>query len=304
MGVALIERRSARIFDKFAHSAHIRSMLTYLGRGTRRYGEKPVRVYARRYWEFEAVLSGEIAPVFARPRKIDPRNPGYPGAEAETLRPRTLWVFPPGLEHGWTGGSGEDAEVAVFHFDTLPEPAATLVRRRTCIAVSLDDASAAAIQALAGGLSVDIANGPRGGDPLTLLKADKAALELLLIVLGTLSPLELAPLVNRAEYAAAVAAAWYSEHLAEVPSLAEVARAVACSESHFRRLFHQARGVSPMQAFERIRMERAQAMLLQRSGSIKEIAAACGYGSQSCFSRAYKRWSGQAPRESSRRIAD
>jgi AraC-like DNA-binding protein len=172
------------------------------------------------------------------------------------------------------------------------------------MAASLDGAAAAAVQALAEGLSAEMAGGPRGGDPLTLLKADKAALELLLIVLGTLSPLELAPLVNRAEYAAAVAAAWYSEHLADGPSLAEVARAVACSESHFRRLFHQARGISPMQAFERIRMERAQALLLQGDNSIKEIAAACGYGSQSCFSRAYKRWSGQAPRESSRRIAD
>ncbi len=261
-------------------------MLTYLGSGERRYGENPIRVYGRGAWEFEAVLEGEIRPIF-------PGEARDPAGAAEQLRENSLWIFPPALEHGWTGRPGAAAEIAVFHFDTLAEPAAAFLRRRGFIVARLDDVAKSLIRNLVSELSELRA----GDDPLYPLKAEKAAIELSLIVLGDLSAAELVPLVDRAEYAASVATAWYSEHLAEGATLADAARAANCSESHFRRLFHRARGVSPLEAFERLRMERATVMLRRGDASIKEIAAACGYESQSCFSRAYRRNTGCSPRE-------
>lgn len=257
-------------------------MLNYLGTGFRRYDVAPVRVYARGYWEFEAVLSGSIAPTF-------PRG----GEENHPCRASCLWVFPPGVEHGWTGERGSAAEVAVFHFDLLGEPTASFIRKRGYLAVDLDAAARASIAEEARTAAED-----RGKiDPLASLKADKIAAVLALIALSALSAAELAPLLNRAEYAAALADAWYSEHMAESPCLADAARAAACSPSHFRRLYRHARGSSPKEAFNRVRLERAHAMLRNGEGSIKEIAAACGYESQSCFSRAYRKWAGKAPRE-------
>ncbi|HCM26149.1 MAG: hypothetical protein A2Z99_16740 [Treponema sp. GWB1_62_6] len=261
-------------------------MLTYLGAGERRYGEMPVRVYGRQSWEFEAVLGGEIRPVFPG----ENRDPA--GARGQ-LRENSLWIFPPAFEHGWSGRPGNAAEIAVFHFDTLAEPAAAFLRRRGFVVARLDDEAKSLIRSLAAGLSESRA----ADDPLYPLRAEKAAIELSLIALGDLSAAELAPLVDRAEYAASLAMAWYSEHLAEGPTLADAARAANCSESHFRRLFRRARGASPQEAFERLRLERAAAMLRRGDASIKEIAAACGYESQSCFSRAFRRHEGRAPRE-------
>ena len=261
-------------------------MLTYLGTGERRYAENPVRIYGREAWEFEAVLSGEIRPTFP--------GEGQGGAPTtEPFRSDALWIFPPGLEHGWTGRAGKPAVIAVFHFDTLTEPAAAFLRRRGPFVAPLDDEVISLIRRLA----TDLAELRAADDPLYPLKAEKAAIELSLLALAGLSAAELAPLTDRAEYATSVATAWYSEHLAEGPGLSDAARAANCSESHLRRLFRRARGLSPLQAFERLRMERATAMLRRGDVSVKEIAAACGYRSQSCFSRAYRRFTGRAPRE-------
>jgi cysteine sulfinate desulfinase/cysteine desulfurase-like protein len=51
-------------------------------------------------------------------------------------------------------------------------------------------------------------------------------------------------------------------------------------------------------AFEELRIERAKELLGRGDSSVKEVAAACGYESQSCFSRAFKRATGRPPRDS------
>ena len=256
-------------------------MLTYLSSGSRCYGDRPIRVYARQFWELQGVLSGSIAPTF-------------PAASGWLERPSadSMWIFPPGLEHGWTGPPGSEAEIAVFHFDSITESAAAFIRKQGYLRVPLDpDAVGKIRRAVA-----ELETLRSGADPLALLKFEAAGLELTILALETLNPVLTAPLLDRAELAASGALAWYSEHLGERPSIAQAARTANCSESHFRRLFLKARGIPPARAFEELRIARAKELLTRGDSSVKEVAAACGYESQSCFSRAFKRATGRPPR--------
>jgi len=257
-------------------------MLTYLGVGLRRYGERPVPVYGRPCWEIQASLSGAIAPSLPPSARGD-----------DEPRERGLWIFPPDHEHGWTAKRGRVAEIAVFHFESIPEPAATFVRHRGFIAVILAEPALSRVRSL----SEELAPLRDGRDPLALLRFDRAAVELAIIALEALPERETVALLDRAGLAVASALAWYSEHMAERPRLADVARAVNCSESHLRRLFVAARGQSPQAAFDAMRAGRARDMIRGEAISMKEIAAACGYDSPSSFSRAFARIEGRAPRE-------
>lgn len=270
----------APVFDNFAHSLYPPGMLTYLSGGERRYGENPVRIYARPYWEFQAVHAGAITPTF-------------PGAgDGTEPAEHTLWIFPPGLEHGWTGEKGKDAEISVFHFDNLADPAASFIRKLGYLKVPLEDRALCRIAALREELSDTMS----GRDPLAMLKFDAACIELAILALSALGQAQIAPLLDKAELVAAGADAWYSEHMAEHPSVATVAWKMNCSASHFRRLYHEARGCSPSFAFEALRLRRARELLGRRDTPIKEIATLCGYDSISCFSRAFKRAEGSSPR--------
>lgn len=269
----------ALVFDKFAHALHTHSMLAYFGHGTRKYGIQPVRVFSRPYWEFEAVLSGDIAPVLlSGTNQIQPTG-------------NSLWVFPPNMEHGWTGISHDEAEIAVFHFDRIPESSANLIRREGFIKVPITTQQKDSIRSLS--KMIDRLSGE--ATPLATLFFDKICIELCIIALSALSPFQLSPLLDRAGYVASAAIAWYSEHMTESPSIPEAARQVNCSASHFRRLFMKARNVSPEKAFQELRMQRSREMLCRRDLSIKEIAHACGYDSQSCFSRAFRNDTGTSP---------
>jgi AraC-like DNA-binding protein len=264
-------------------------MLTYLSGGTRRYGEAPVRIYARPYWEFQAVHSGAIAPTFPDPGSGDAESPAE----------RALWVFPPGAEHGWTGRPGKPATISVFHFDALAEPAASFIRRQGHLRVGLDGPALERVAAL----ETELAALRSGGDSLAVLKFEAACLELAILALGALGPARTAPLLDRAELAAAGASAWYSEHMAERPGLEEVARAMNCSVSHFRRLYRRARGEAPAAAFEALRTARARELLRRGDVPVKEVAALCGYEDQGSFSRAFRRAAGTTPRDFARKSA-
>jgi AraC-like DNA-binding protein len=257
-------------------------MLTYLGVGPRSYGERPVPVFGRSAWEFQAALSGAIAPAFAAASRLN----GGP-------RERTLWVFPPGFEHGWTARPGESAEIAVFHFESISEPASAFIKKRGFLAVHLEENALLTIRAL----SEELAALRGGEDPLALLKFERAAVGLSLMALEALPVSETSVLLDRAELVATSSLAWYSEHLSERPRLTDVAHAVGCSESHLRRLFVAALGTSPQHAFEKLRISRARDMIRAGSASMKEIAEACGYDSASSFSRAFSRREGRPPRD-------
>jgi AraC-like DNA-binding protein len=89
---------------------------------------------------------------------------------------------------------------------------------------------------------------------------------------------------------------WLHAHAAEPASLAETARAACLSPHHFLRAFHRAFGVTPHRYLQRLRLERARALLARRDASVTEVCLAVGFASLGSFSALFRREVGVSPR--------
>ncbi len=80
--------------------------------------------------------------------------------------------------------------------------------------------------------------------------------------------------------------------------VAQLARSCAMSESHFRKMFVQLMGETPVEYLNRYRIYRAVHLLhVQADASISHIAEACGFASIATFNRNFHRYTGQNPSE-------
>lgn len=79
--------------------------------------------------------------------------------------------------------------------------------------------------------------------------------------------------------------------------LAQLAEEAGVSVHHFARVFKKAVGVSPHQYVLKARLDRAQQLLEQPDLTIALVAERAGFASQSDFSRAFHRFTGQTPSE-------
>ncbi|MEK6795567.1 MAG: AraC family transcriptional regulator [Spirochaetota bacterium] len=88
--------------------------------------------------------------------------------------------------------------------------------------------------------------------------------------------------------------AWHAdEHIAN-NTLADIA---GMTGSYFIRYFRRVMGVTPKRYIERMKMERAKEMLLERTRNIREIAAALHFPDQFSFSKAFKKMYERSPSE-------
>lgn len=84
-------------------------------------------------------------------------------------------------------------------------------------------------------------------------------------------------------------------------SVASLAREARMSRSAFALKFKTVLGQTPLEYLTQWRMYRAGAMIRANRTSLTDVSAAIGYGSESSFSRVFKRELGVAPREYRRR---
>lgn len=87
---------------------------------------------------------------------------------------------------------------------------------------------------------------------------------------------------------------WIDAHLDGAISLDDLADLAGLSAYHFHRMFRLSRGVPPHVWVTECRISRAR-HLLQGPQPIAEIAAACGFSSQSHLTRVFKRHIGATP---------
>lgn len=79
------------------------------------------------------------------------------------------------------------------------------------------------------------------------------------------------------------------------PSIESLAHDCSLSVAHFRRLFHLATSMSPIQYLRRFRIQRACQLLKNTDLTIKEIADRIGYGEVSYFYRTFHQLVGMGP---------
>jgi AraC-like DNA-binding protein len=253
--------------------------LYYLNSGAREYGKFPVSIQRRKYWEFQAVVAGKIAPL----TEAGPDSP----------RASCLWIFEPEHPHGWTASSGERAEIIVFH---LPAPDPILQK----------------LVMESGGMRVlpitraDIRwlkdqrdqLQPEWAKPsdITHLKVGRLLNGLTLLALSRAGyqPRPASRDFDRERVSRALY--WYRQNLYQNPGVSSVARAVGVSEVHLRRLFQKTDNASPKAAFQRIRMEQAREVLRDPRRTVEAVAAQFGFADASSFTRAYRQQFGSAPR--------
>lgn len=84
-------------------------------------------------------------------------------------------------------------------------------------------------------------------------------------------------------------------HLGEEITLAALADVAALSQYHFSRKFGRAFGMSPLRYVWARRVRAAQEMLLNSASPLADIAAACGFSSQSHFTTMFKAAIGATP---------
>jgi AraC-like DNA-binding protein len=86
-----------------------------------------------------------------------------------------------------------------------------------------------------------------------------------------------------------------SDFSVPAPTIPELAKAVALSESKLKTLFKTVYGLPPFEYFQKHRMEKARVMLLSKEYSIKDVGYALGYANLSNFTLAFKKQFGQLP---------
>ena len=79
--------------------------------------------------------------------------------------------------------------------------------------------------------------------------------------------------------------------------LEDVAKHVCISSYYFSRIFKKIEGVNYIQYLTKVRMEKAKELILEGHCSIKEIAIDVGFMDQNYFSRAFKKYTRESPRE-------
>lgn len=87
------------------------------------------------------------------------------------------------------------------------------------------------------------------------------------------------------------------EHLAQNPSITEIAEIVEMSPFYFSRLFKQSTGLTPHQYLLRCRIEQAKQLLKATNLSIATIATQVGFVDQSHLARHFKRQVGVPPNQ-------
>lgn len=97
--------------------------------------------------------------------------------------------------------------------------------------------------------------------------------------------------------AVARAKQYISENYASDITLDELARHVFLSPYYLSRVFSEEAGASITDYLKKVRMNKAQSLLMSTDKSILEIAMAVGYKDPNYFSRVFKRITGKAPHQ-------
>ena len=91
------------------------------------------------------------------------------------------------------------------------------------------------------------------------------------------------------------ALSWMREHYAADFPMEDLAERCHLSPTHFRRLFKEQLGTTPLDYLHQIRIYESCSLLLKSDESVASVAGMVGYASLSCFNRHFLRFMGVVP---------
>ncbi len=253
-------------------------MLRYLGLGERQLGDCPMPAHARVNWEFLAVVRGQVAPL------------DHDGDDVQ-LQSDTLWLFPPGYVHGWTGRPGEKCEIVVVHFSSVPSAVERLVDAHGFLCAALSVKDRRLVTRLGKSLK------PHYWKPTLLseIQSERALMDLSLILLRGHSESHESSLGGSSWSKVVDAESWLRQHIRGAPTIADAARGVGISPSQLRRIFWKVKKKNPKQIFDKIRFEKAMHLMAETDAKLERIAEESGFSSATNFCRAFKAFVGKSP---------
>ncbi len=229
-------------------------------------------------WEFLAVVKGRLAP-----------DSG--DAEPPDLRSDTMWLFPPGVVHGWRGKPGQKCEVVVVHFSTVPSVVEQRFAEKSYLSVQLLPRERRKVARLGRNLK------PHYWNPVVAseLHAERALIDLSLLLLKHEPDLHEPNLAGAHWNKVADAEAWLRQHIRESPSIADAARVVGVSPSQLRRIFCKVKKTNPKHILDKIRFDKAMHLMADSDDKLSKIAEESGFSSATNFCRAFKAHVGKTP---------
>jgi len=109
------------------------------------------------------------------------------------------------------------------------------------------------------------------------------------IVPGVRFPSQLSPLVKKA-------ASYIEKHLLSIETSSDISKALGVSREHLSRTFSAETGVKIWEYVNRAKVEKAKAMLKSGgSALVREMYPKLGFGCQSTFYNAFRRYVGVTP---------
>jgi len=128
------------------------------------------------------------------------------------------------------------------------------------------------------------------------LYADSLIVAILVGLMRLSTPAETTPQRHRlAPWQLRAATEYMDERVSSQITLSDLATATGLSQSHFSRAFKASTGVAPYQWFLKIRIQRAQQLLLKQTASVAEVAAMTGFSDQAHLTRTFSRATGATP---------
>jgi AraC-like DNA-binding protein len=89
---------------------------------------------------------------------------------------------------------------------------------------------------------------------------------------------------------------YIEKHFAEPVSMAEMARLVGLSATHFNRRFRKLLRMTPQEYLRSVRIQEARRLLTSTSRELADIAVAVGFTDQSHFTRRFRETTGMTPK--------
>lgn len=252
-------------------------MIRFMASGYHDFADYPVEIMERFGWEIFVVTEGRVAPVFNLRDEVP-------------LESEYIWIMPPQLAYGWRGAA-ERAKRYAIHFVSIPELLQQVVMERGYFGKKLLAGDIEKLERIFRRLE----KYARNGTPAGILRAEKALLDLSLLVIDGMEFSAEIPLDQVDEQRVESALYWYRMHIHEAPGVEDAAAAIGLSAGHLRRLFKRTHGCNPHDAFMSIRMESAKSLLSSSSRDIFKIGRQCGFRSKSDFCRTFNRQEGIPP---------